>query len=588
MDAQPKPPISAKGASSSSISFLLSYYKPYRWRALACLIFMLPSSGLSLLFPGLTGQLIDKIQLSNGTDALYSTAATLLGLLVVQAVIGYIISVNLARITERVIATLRSDLFSKIIRLPMSTLHVHRVGELASRLSSDLTQIQETFSFSILQLLRQAVFLVGSIIIIMSTSIQLTVPILLGMPVIVGIAVLVGRRIRKLSTQSQDALAVTGTIVEETLQSVTAVKSFVQESYEIQRYSNALAENVRLAIKGARLRALFVTFIIFTIFGGIAAVIIYGASLVSSGEVTMGTLLSFLMYAMFVGGAMGSFAELYGQIQKTLGASVRLQELMKSEAEEFTPVSEHQTALRSVELRNVEFSYSERENTVVLQNINLSIQPGERVAFVGQSGAGKSTTASLIQRLYEPTSGEILYNGTPASDYSITEVRHNIGVVPQDIVLFGGSIRDNIRYGNQYATNEQIIEAARNANVLEFTDRMPEGLDTVVGERGIKLSGGQRQRVAIARALLKNPPILILDEATSSLDAESEHLIQEALQRLMQNRTTIIIAHRLSTVRNADKIVVFANGTIDQQGTHEKLILQEGIYKRWCDLQFLT
>ncbi len=574
--------------------FLFDYYRPHAWKVGIALVFMIPGSAISLAFPRLTGDLVDTITRSGSSEQLMQLAGVFLGLLLTQAVIGYGVSITLAQTTESVIAKLRSDLFSHLVRLPLSALSHHRVGELSSRLSSDLTQVQETFTFSILQLLRQGVFLIGSMVIIITTSLPLTIPIMIGTPIIVGIAVVMGRRIRKLSTATQDALATTATIVEETLQSIAAVKSFVREDYEISRYQGALQENVRLAVKGARLRALFVTFIIFVVFGGIAGVILYGANMVAAGTITMGKLLSFLMYAMFVGGALGSFAELIGQIQKTAGAGVRLKELLEKPTEPYgtpgmiarQPIAGYPAA---VELRAVSFAYADRTDTPVLTNVSISIANGERVAFVGESGAGKSTTAALIQRLYEPTAGEILYDGIPASALPLADVRSRVGIVPQDIVLFGGSITENIRYGRLDATDEEIENAAQLANALEFIERFPEGMQTLVGERGVKLSGGQRQRVAIARALLKNPPLLILDEATSSLDAESEHLIQEALENLMTNRTTIVIAHRLSTVRKCNRIYVFERGSIVEHGTHQELLgIANGRYRRWCDLQFVT
>lgn len=538
------------------------------------------------MFPAMTGTIIDQILTTNDPSTLYQTGALFLGLLTVQAVLGYIVSITMSRTTEQVIASLRSNLFQHIVKLPLATLSKHRIGELSSRISSDLTQIQETFSFSLLQLIRQSIFLVGSIVLILTRSVQLTIPILVGMPLIVAAAVIIGRRLRALSTKTQDALAQTSTIVEETLQSLASVKSYVQEQHEIGRYRSALSQNVSLAIKGARLRALFVTFIIFTIFGGIAAVILYGARLVQAGEVTMGELLSFLMYAMFVGGALGSFAELFGQIQKSLGAAVRIQELMEEEREHVGEDA-HAVSIRGIELRNVSFAYSDRQDRLAVEDLSLRITPGQRIAFIGESGSGKSTTASLIQRLYEPISGSLFYDGKPANSYSLAQIRRNIGVVPQDIVLFGGTIEENIRYGRPDATFDDVRLAAKGANALEFIEEFPDGFSTLVGERGMKLSGGQRQRVAIARALLKNPPILLLDEATSSLDAESEHLIQDALERLMENRTSVIIAHRLSTVRTCDVIYVFAHGKIIESGSHETLLQQDGVYRRWCDLQFI-
>lgn len=577
----------ADSSTGTNIRFLLRYYRPYMGRMLTAVLIGMPVSAISLAFPALTGDLVDSIVSSGTTGQLTQVGVIFLALLAVQAVVGYFVSVTLAKTTERVIATLRSDLFGHLVRLPLAFLTQRRVGELSSRLSSDLTQIQETFSFSILQLLRQSIFLVGSLAIIISTSLPLTIPIVIGMPVIVGIAIVIGRRIRKLSTRTQDALARTATIVEETLQSIPAVKSYVQEQAETSRYEEALGENVRLAISGARLRAAFVTFIIFTIFGGIAAVILYGANLVAAGEVTMGELLSFLMYAMFVGGALGSFAEVIGQIQKSLGATVRLRELLEADVEH-SDAQDTGRRFSSVTFDQVSFSYTERNESPVLDGVSFEIAPGERVAFVGESGAGKSTTASLVQRLYEPTSGVIRYDGMDSRELTLEEVRRSVGIVPQDIVLFGGSIEENIRYGRPSAVHEDVVAAARYANALEFIERFPDGFQTTVGERGIKLSGGQRQRIAIARALLKNPPILVLDEATSSLDAESEALIQEALERLMQDRTSIVIAHRLSTVRTCDRILVFEQGKVVESGTHEELLARGGRYARWCDLQFIS
>ena len=359
-----------------------------------------------------------------------------------------------------------------------------------------------------------------------------------------------------------------------------------QEEHELHRYTLAIDENVALAVRGARLRAAFVTFIIFVIFGGIAAVILYGAGLVASGEITMGQLLSFLMYAMFVGGALGSFAELFGSLQKSLGAATRFFEIMQKPPEDLG--NDTGRRVHSVTLDRVSFAYPERPTVPVVTDVRLSVKRGARVALVGMSGAGKSTTAALIQRLYEPSSGIITYDGIPSSEISLRDVRESIGVVPQDIVLIGGTIEENIRYGNTLATKEMIIESAQRAQAWEFIERFPEGLSTIVGERGVKLSGGQRQRIAIARALLKNPPILILDEATSSLDAESEHLIKSALEELMARRTTVIIAHRLSTVRECDSIAVFHAGAIEQVGTHEQLLASSPRYRHWCDLQFIS
>ncbi len=575
--------------SQKQLSFLLSFYKPYTYKAITALVIMMITATAGLLFPRLVGMILDSVLHPEKSGFSPGTiAGALLGVIVVQFGIRYIFSMQLATITENVIATLRTRVFEHLIRLPMKFFGERRVGELSSRLSSDLTQIQETFSFAILELLRQSIFLIGGIAFIVSKSMNLAAPILLAMPVLIAIAVLFGRRIRTFSTKTQDALAQSATIVEETLQGIASVKSYSNESYEAERYNSALKSTISLAIKTAKMRSAFISFILFAFFGGIAGVIWYGGTLVQQGEITIGDFATFLMYAMFVGGAMGSFAELFSQVQKSLGASVRIQEILGEKIETING-SHISPKMRSVSVRNIGFSYPSRPEIPALKNVSLEIGAGKRVAFVGESGAGKSTMATLIQRFYDTDTGDIFYDGISSKALPLADVRVNIGVVPQDIVLFGGSILDNIRYGNLEAAEDEVWEAAELANATEFISKFPEKLHTLVGERGVKLSGGQRQRIAIARAILRNPPILILDEATSSLDSESEHLIQEALERLMASRTTIIIAHRLSTVRRCDTIFVFSKGEIIESGTHDELIARsESKYARLCALQFET
>jgi ABC-type multidrug transport system fused ATPase/permease subunit len=429
--------------------------------------------------------------------------------------------------------------------------------------------------------------MIGGIGFILTAGLDLALPVLLALPILVLIAVMFGRFIRKQSTKTQDALAMSATIIEETLQAISSVKSFTNEQFETKRYHGALQNMIGLAIRTAKLRSAFVSFILFTFFGGIAGVIWYGGSLVQQGTITVGDFATFLIYAMFVGGAMGSFAELLGQIQKALGASVRLREILDADIEMIDSSDQNKKfrPLHSISLKDVNFHYHSRPDIPALKSINLEIKSGQRIAFVGESGAGKSTTASLIQQFYQPSEGVISYDGIPASELGLSCIRASIGIVPQDIVLFGGTITENIRYGNIHAGFDEIMKAAELANAKEFIERFPEGYDTIVGERGITLSGGQRQRIAIARAILKNPPILILDEATSSLDSSSEHLISEALERLMESRTTIIIAHRLSTIKNCDAIAVFDKGSIIEYGTHDALIAQNGVYAHLSALQ---
>lgn len=576
--------------SRRQLSFLLSLYKPFAFRAVVSLVFMTLTASVGLLFPRLTGGLLDAVlhpdtvRFSAGEIAL-----GLLSLIALQSIIRYIFSVQLTTITEKVVAQLRTHVFEHLVRLPMSFFAERRVGELGSRLTADLTQIQETFGFTSLEILRQTVFLFGGIIFIMTQSLQLAVPILTALPVLITAAVLFGRRIRKHSTKTQDALAHASTVVEESLQAIASVKSYRNEQYESSRYGTALHTSVHLAILTAKMRSAFVSFILFAFFGSISGVLWYGASLIDQQKITFGDFATFLMYAMFVGGAMGSFAELLSQVQRALGAAVRVQEILNETAEhdDFPHDTLHSAELRSLRFDHVTFAYPSRPDINVLNDISLSVEAGQRVAFVGESGAGKSTMAALIQRLYAPQKGTITFNSLPSDSLPLGAIRQAIGIVPQDITLFGGTIRDNILYGNLHANDEQLWQAATLANAADFIRNFPEGMETIVGERGVKLSGGQRQRIAIARAILKNPPILILDEATSSLDSESEQLIQQALERLMSGRTTIIIAHRLSTIRQCDNILVFAKGSIIESGTHEELIALGGKYASLCALQFV-
>jgi ATP-binding cassette subfamily B protein len=466
------------------------------------------------------------------------------------------------------------------------------VGELASRLSSDLIQIEDTLITILPQFLRQTTILIGGIALIAVTSLQLTGIMLASLPVIIVAAVIFGRKTRKISREAQDRLADTATIVEETLQGILNVKAFSNEGYELNRYHAGLGSFLTTTLRGARLRAAFVAFIIFALFGFIVLVLWSGARLLQQGEITFGQLTRFGLYTTFVAGAMGQFAELYSQLQKAIGATGRVRELLRETGEVEvllgpTPPSTLPRLRGDIVFENVHFSYPSRQGVEVLHAVNLAAASGERIALVGPSGAGKSTLISLLLRLYDPSSGRLLIDGRDARDYRLTELRGQISMVPQEVLLFGGSIAENIAYGKPGVGADEIEQAARQANAHEFIQAFPERYATLVGERGIKLSGGQRQRVAIARAILKNPAILILDEATSSLDSESERLIQEALETLMRGRTSFIIAHRLATVRHVDRIIVIAGGRVVESGTHEQLqAVADGTYRRLAALQF--
>jgi ATP-binding cassette subfamily B protein len=437
--------------------------------------------------------------------------------------------------------------------------------------------------------------LLGGITLIAVTSGRLILIMLVALPPLVALAVVFGRKMRKNSRDTQDKLADTGVIVEETLQGIFNVKAFVNESFEIARYGRSMSNYLRVALQGARLRGAFVAFMILSLFGFIVLVQWSGASLLQSGRITIGEMTRFVLYTAFVAGAMGQFAELYSQFQKAIGATHRVRELLQEEPEFIGKAPEPATgesvsrhALRGkVEFRDVRFRYPSRPEVEVLKGISFAVRPGEKIALVGPSGSGKSTIISLLLRFYDPQTGEIRIDGRGATGYPLDWLRNQMSIVPQEALLFGGTIFENISYGRPGATEAEVMEAARLAHAHEFIAPFPEAYQTVVGERGVKLSGGQRQRVAIARAILKDPTILILDEATSSLDSESERLVQLALDRLMENRTTFMIAHRLATVRRADRILVIQDGVMVESGTHAELNQQEnGLYRRLAELQF--
>jgi ATP-binding cassette subfamily B protein len=404
------------------------------------------------------------------------------------------------------------------------------------------------------------------------------------------VAVFIGRKVRKLSREAQDRLAESATIVEETLQGIANVKAFTNESYEVKRYGSGLGAYLDVTLRGVRRRAGLVSFIILGIFGSITLVMWYGATLMQAGLLSHGQLTTFTLYTLFVGGGVSSFAEVFSQLQRTLGANERVQELLREQPELSAAQDAARPAVRlqgEVQFRDVHFSYPSRADLPVLRGLTLSARPGEKIALVGPSGAGKSTIVSLLLRFYEPVSGVVRLDGQDAAEWDLATVRGNMAIVPQEVLLFGGSIRDNIAYGRPGASEVEILAASQRAHCHEFITLFPEGYGTLVGERGVKLSGGQRQRIAIARALLKDPAILILDEATSSLDSESEALIQEALAELLRGRTAFIIAHRLSTVRQCDRICVVEGGVITESGTHAELMARaEGTYRRLADLQF--
>lgn len=575
---------------------LLTYLRPYRGKFIVGMIFLLLSSLTFLAFPALLGAMIDAAQ---GKQTYPSLPADLgiIGviafiILVFQSLFSFFRIRLFVEVAEKALANIRRDSYHKLITMPLDFFANRRVGELNSRLSADLAQIQDTMTTTFAEMIRQIVFLIGCVILLFTVSIKLTLLNLSILPILVVIAVVFGRFIRKLSRQAQDKLAESNTVVQETLQGISNVKAFVNEAYEASRYSKTLEAVVKIAVKGATYRGIFASFIIFCLFGAVVAVIWYGSALVAAGNISVGDLTIYILYSMVVAGSMGSFPELYANIQKAIGASERVIEILDEVQEDIGLLQEEKHIENFIEgtiaFEDVTFAYPSRREITVLKNVSFEAQAGEKLAIVGPSGTGKSTIAALVLQFYKPDSGRVLFDNRPADEYPLTDIRNQVAIVPQDVLLFGGTIRENIAYGKLSADAEEIITAAKRANAHDFIMEFPEGYDTVVGERGVKLSGGQRQRVAIARALLKDPAILILDEATSSLDSESERLVQQALEELMKNRTSIIIAHRLSTIREADKIVVVECGEVVASGTHQTLMEKgEGLYHHLYKLQLV-
>lgn len=586
---------------------LFSYLKPYRGQFILGLVFIALSAFTTSLFPLFLGKMIDAaapgstipalnsgIQFSEGLKNVHwSLNLTLLLIfcqLTVQTLFSFMRVYLLTSAGERSLADMRQDVYSKLLTMPMSFYTEKRVGELSNRISSDLSQIQDAISFTLAEFLRGIFTLIIGLFFIFWISAKLALVMLAVVPLIAILAVVFGKRIRKMARKTQDQLADSGTIVQETFQGISIVKAFTGEFYEIGRYVKSIRSVVATAISTARYRGAFIAFMIFSVFGAIAFVMWFGAGMIQTGQLTIGSLTMFVIFSMFVGGTFAGFADIFSQLQKTLGATQTVREILRGEGEavELKEIKvEPQHILKgNVRFDHVAFSYPGRKDVPVLKDLSLSAKDGEQIAIVGPSGAGKSTIASLLLHFYEPDSGTLYFDERPANQFPLSQLRRQMAFVPQDVILFGGSIKENIAYGRPGATDAEIIAAAKTANADEFINKFPEQYETIVGERGIKLSGGQRQRIAIARAVLKDPAILILDEATSSLDSGSEQLVQEALENLMKGRTSFVIAHRLSTIRNADQIVVIDKGIVSEAGTHAELMNHNGLYRKLNEMQF--
>ncbi len=574
--------------------------RPHRGALALAALFLVLSSAIGLVFPLVVGYLLDAAFVMEDPGLLDTIALALLGLFALQALFNFAQTYLLSATGERIVARLRTDLFAHLVSLPVAFFADRRTGELTSRLSADVTLLQNLVSHQVSEFARQVLYLFGAIVLLTITHARLTATTLLVVPVVVWAAFFFGRRLRRASTTVQDRVADATGVAEQVFSQIRTVQGFAQEPAERKRYGRRIDQAVEAALGRAVTRGIFFGAITFAAFGAVVIVLWQGGRLVLAGDLTAGTLVAFLLYAVTVAAAVGALASLWSSYQEATGAAQRVFEMMEIEPEIRDPGSPRRLShpvRGDVRFEGVRFDYGEAkpadgepggavDPTWSLRDIDLSVQPGETVALVGPSGAGKTTLASLVPRFWDPVEGRITLDGIDLRALPLAELRDAIGTVPQETPLFGTTIRENIAYGRPDASEEEIVAAARAAHAEEFVDALPEGYDTVVGERGIKLSGGQRQRIAIARALLKDPAVLILDEATSNLDAESEALIEDAMERLLEGRTTIIIAHRLSTVRRADRLVVMDHGRIVETGSHAELIGRDGLYARLHARQF--
>ncbi len=565
---------------------IFEYISPYKWYFFASLALVFLSTLAFYAIFYFVGLLIDVAQGKSDIPlTLNKVGIILVFVLVIQGVFSYLRVVFTAQVSENGIADVRKEVYHKLVTLPITFFEETNSGELISRVSADVSKLYSVFSITLVEFFRQVITLVVGIGFLVVTTPRLSLIMLLTIPVVVLVAMLFAKKIRKLAKERQKLLAKSNSILGETVQGIQIVKAFANEDIEMGRYNGSISEVVKIAIRYAKSRAWFSFFILTIFFGAICFIIYMGASMLQNGDMTAGELLSFVTFTSMIGASIAGLGNFTTQLLGAVGATDRIKEILDLDPEVIINEELHAEHVNGlVTFEDVHFAYPSREDLTILDGISFTVKKNEKIALVGPSGVGKSTIIQLLLRFYDINAGAIKIDGDSIYNKEVRQYRKNISLVPQEVILFAGSIKENIRYGRMTATEAEIIEAAESANCMEFINNFPEGMDTMIGERGIKLSGGQRQRVAIARAILKDPVILLLDEATSALDSNSEKVVQDALNKLMKNRTSIIVAHRLSTILDADRIYVMKEGKIIEQGSHKALMDMEGVYYKQASL----